>query len=131
MAQEEQKRGFFARFRKNVPEAAKETVPASKARPLVQKTEPPVRVPEQLMQQKAENTAPAITEKKSVPTPFTAPEPSSPELPISSGVDPVIAFREMCQAFVDINKSQIKAIDMTFTMLSEATRKIAEGMKKQ
>jgi hypothetical protein len=130
MAQDEKKRGFFARFRKSAPEAPKEKVPAAEARPSAPKAEPPVRVPGQLMQQAVESKAPAVTEKKPVQNPFTASSPVSPEVPSSSGIDPFAAFREMCQAFVDINKSQVKAIDMTFAMLSSASKKIADGIKK-
>ncbi|NTV97543.1 MAG: hypothetical protein HGA70_00050 [Chlorobiaceae bacterium] len=131
MAQEEKKRGFFARFRKSVPEAPKETVPSPKAQPAAPKPEPPVRVPGQLMQQVTESKAPAVVEKKSLPTPFTPSAQASPEVPSSAGIEPVAAFKEMCQAFVDINKSQIKAIEMTLNMLSNASKKIADGIKKQ
>ncbi|NTU97750.1 MAG: hypothetical protein HGA62_08065 [Chlorobiaceae bacterium] len=131
MAQEEKKRGFFARFRKSAPEAPKKSVPAPKAQPPVSKVEPSVRVPGQMMQQMAESKAPAVTEKKSVPNPFTASSSASPEVSSSSGIEPVAAFREMCQAFVDINKSQVMAIDMALTMLSNVSKKIADGIKKQ
>jgi len=131
MAQEEKKRGFFARFRKSAPEAPKEKVPSPKAPPPAPEAEPPARVPGRLMQQPVESKAPAVIEKKPAQNPFTASSPVSPEVSSSSGIEPVAAFREMCQAFVDINKSQVMAIDMTLSMLSSASRKIADGIKKQ
>jgi hypothetical protein len=131
MAQEEKKRGFFARFRKSAPEPPKPAAPAPKAQPPVPKTEPPARVPEQLMRQ-PESIPPQSPVQKPVSTPFAAAEePEDQLVRTGSGIDPFAAFQEMCQAFVDINRSQVKAIDMTLTMLSEATRKIVEGPKKQ
>ncbi len=126
MAQEEKKRGFFARFRKSAPEPPKPAAPAPKAQPPVPKAEPPARVPEQMMQQPESRPAQPATPKAApaaaVPTPQVQP---------GSGIDTVAAFKEMCQAFVDINKSQVMVIDMTFTMLSGATKKIADGLKKE
>ncbi|NTW82003.1 MAG: hypothetical protein HGB36_01340 [Chlorobiaceae bacterium] len=121
MAQEEKKRGFFDRFRKSTPAASTPASPVPKPQPAAPKAAPPARVPE-----KVESKTAAPVGKN--PFSPSAPEPSAPLATSGSSIDTVEAFNQMCQALVDINKSQVQIVNMALTMLSNSIKKIAEGI---
>lgn len=121
MAQEEKKRGFFDRFRKSTPAASAPAAPAQKPQPPAPKAEPPARV-----QEKAAGN-PAVPVPKN-PFSSAAPSPSASQISSGPAIDPVEAFNQMCQALIEINKSQLKIANMVLTMIASSIRKIAEGI---
>ncbi len=121
MAQEEKKRGFFDRFRKSTPAASTPASPAPKPQPPAPKAVPPARVPERV-----ESKVPVPAQNN--PFSPSEPAPSAPQAASGKGIDTVEAFNQMCQALIEINKSQIKIANMVLTMIAHSIQKIADGI---
>ncbi|WP_076789813.1 hypothetical protein [Chlorobium sp. KB01] len=109
MAQEK-KGGFFSFFKKRALAPEPAAAPAAAQATRTQGTVPSVS---------AEQPKPAV-----VPKPAAATVPSA-----EGGVDTVASFTLLCQALVDINRSQLKMVDLALTTLAGSINTIADALK--
>jgi hypothetical protein len=113
MAQDK-KGGFFSMFKKS-------SAPVTPSAPVA----PPVRdvpVPER--------KAPAVGAEP--PKPAAVSKPAAVNAASSeTGVDTVASFNLLCQALVDINKSQLQVVDLALKTLAVSVNKIADTFKPE
>ncbi len=116
MANDEQKGGFFSRFKKKSA--------SDQEAPSIKPSTPPA------VQQQSRNVVTKPETKSSLataaqPVAPVAAAPASSESPI----DTVEAFNVLCIALVDITNSQLKVIEMALSMFSNSLNKIVNGAK--
>ncbi|NTU44943.1 MAG: hypothetical protein HGA99_05410 [Chlorobiaceae bacterium] len=111
MAQEK-KGGFFSFFKKRAltPEPAAAPAAAEAQTTRTQSSVPSVRT---------EQPKPAV-----VPKPAAANVQSE-----EGGVDTIASFTLLCQALVDINRSQLKMVDLALTTVAGSINTIADALK--
>ena len=119
MAKEEKKGGFFAGFRKGIASGnegstANQTIPSAGQAQSRNVVSPETR-------------ASAVTVEQSKPAVVS--KAVSVQENTASAIDTVAAFNVFCQSLVDIGASQLKVVEMTLTMLTNAINKVAEGLK--
>lgn len=109
---QEKKGGFFSFFKKSTPAATP---------PVVSAPAPATRPEISVSPLSAEKPKPAA-----VPTPSPFNEPAS-----EGGIDTVASFTLLCQALVDINRSQLKVVELIVTTLSGSVTKLAESFNQK
>jgi hypothetical protein len=112
MAKDDNKGGFFARFRKDVTPTP--PVVQSQARSIPSAPE------------SGSSQLNPVQPKASV-----VPKPAAPPASSESPVDTVEAINRYCSSLVDIGTSQLKVAEMILGMLSHSINKIVDGSKNK
>jgi hypothetical protein len=71
--------------------------------------------------------APSVSAEQ--PKPVAAPKPAVASAPAAEQVDTVASFNFLCEALVDINKSQLQVVDLILTTFAGSVNKIADAFK--
>ena len=120
MAQDEKKGGFFSRFKKDA--ASDQDAPSRQA------PTPPAAQQQSrstVTKQEGKSSLVSATPPKATVVANSAADPESTD----TVIDTVEAFNVYCTALVDIGTSQLKVIEMAFSMLSNSLNKIISGPK--